>query len=204
MTIEDNTQQKILKAALTEFSIHGFGGARIETIAKNAGVNKAMIFYYFSSKKELYKIIVQQVFSSIAPQLLQLIEAKPTATEFLEKAPEIYISFLAKNQDYFRMIGMELLQNADNIASTVKVVLADNLEVPLPRQLRAIIRAWYDEGQISEPDPIQFMINVISLSILFFIARPMVHLLFGQSEDKDFFEKRINSVVNVLKNGMLT
>jgi AcrR family transcriptional regulator len=204
MTTDENTQQKILKAALAEFSLKGFGGARMETIAKNAGVNKAMIFYYFSSKKELYKIIVQQAFTSIAPQIIQLMSKNPTAEEFLETAPKIYITFLADNQDYFRMIGMELLQNAENIASTVKFILEDNSDSPLPQRLRSIIGKWYEEGQISEPDPMQFMINVISLSILFFIARPMIQLLFGEPEDKDFFEKRVTSVVNVLKNGMLT
>ena len=204
MTSEENTQQKILKAALTEFSLKGFGGARMDTIAKNAGVNKAMIFYYFSSKKELYRIIIQQVFTSIAPQIVKLMENNPTAEEFLEKAPGIYISFLAENQDYFRMIGMELLQNADNIASTVKFILQGNLKTPLPHLLRDTISRWYEEGQINEPDPIQFMINVISLSILFFIARPMIQALFSLPEDKNFFEKRVKSVVNVLKNGMLT
>lgn len=189
---------------MTEFSLKGFGGARMDTIAKNAGVNKAMIFYYFSSKKELYKIIVQQAFTSIAPQIIQLMSKNPTAEEFLETAPKIYITFLADNQDYFRMIGMELLQNADNIASTVKFILEGKHDPPLPQLLRNTIRKWYDEGQITEPDPIQFMINVISLSILFFVARPMIHALFGQPEDKGFFEKRVTSAINVLKNGMLT
>jgi TetR/AcrR family transcriptional regulator len=57
-----DASQRILKAALKEFSTYGLSGARMERIAEVAKVNKAMIFYYFSSKEKLYEVVIR-VFS---------------------------------------------------------------------------------------------------------------------------------------------
>src|SRR5256714_4466701 len=61
----DRTQQEILAAAMTEFSQHGFGGARIDGIAERAGVNKRLIYYYFGSKEALFLAVLEQTYADI-------------------------------------------------------------------------------------------------------------------------------------------
>ena len=70
----DRTQQEILRAAMTEFADHGFGGARIDAIAERAGVNKKLIYYYFDGKDPLFLAALEQTYADIrsAEQALHL------------------------------------------------------------------------------------------------------------------------------------
>ena len=63
----DRTRKKILDAARREFGMHGFSGARVEAIARRAGVNKALIFYYFQSKEELFRVLSEERIASTLP-----------------------------------------------------------------------------------------------------------------------------------------
>jgi len=56
----DRSREEILRAAMTEFADHGFGGARIEAIAERAGVNKKLIYYYYAAKDELFLAVLEQ------------------------------------------------------------------------------------------------------------------------------------------------
>ncbi|MCL2156002.1 MAG: TetR/AcrR family transcriptional regulator [Leptospirales bacterium] len=62
MIIDHATKENILKTARTEFSLHGFSGARLAVIAENAGINKALIHYYFKSKDLLYENVWESFF----------------------------------------------------------------------------------------------------------------------------------------------
>ena len=74
-----------------------------------------------------------------------------------------------------------------------------------PKLVSRRVSSWYKKGKITEPDPLHFILNIISLSIFSIVARPMVAGIFGRSEEDDdeFYEKRIQSVANVLTHGML-
>jgi TetR/AcrR family transcriptional regulator len=170
---EENASQRILKMALKEFSTYGFSGARMERIAKAANINKAMIFYYFTSKKKLYQLVVLQVLSNLYPKIMELLSSNPTAEVFLEKAPEIYMRFFSRKPDFVKM--------------------------------KKLIRKWYKKGLISEADPLQFMLNVVSLSLFSFIGKPFLEVVFQEyTPPEEFEKKRIKSIVNLLKRGMLT
>ncbi len=105
------TRKKILDSAKKEFSKYGFSGARIDRIAKSAGVNKAMLFYYFSSKENLYKQILKDSAEKLIERIKTLIKPDLTAKEFFEKMPEIYISYFSKNREIIKILGWELLSN---------------------------------------------------------------------------------------------
>ena len=62
MNIDHNTKENILDAAKAEFALHGFSGARLAVIAENAGVNKALIHYYFKNKDLLYESVWKYFF----------------------------------------------------------------------------------------------------------------------------------------------
>jgi len=205
MNEEENASKRILKMALKEFSAYGFSGARIERIAKAAKINKAMIFYYFTSKKHLYQLVVLQVLSSLYPKIMELLSSNPTAEVFLEKAPEIYTRFFSSKPDFVKMIAIELVQNPGNITSVMQSLMKEKGDVKIPAQLRQLIKKWYKKGFISEGDPLQFMLNVVSLSLLSFIGKPLLEVLFQEYTPLEEFEKkRIKSIVNLLKRGMLT
>src|SRR5207302_943190 len=63
----DRTRRRILDAARREFGIKGFDGARVDAIARNARVNKGLIFYYFQSKEELFRVLSEERIASTLP-----------------------------------------------------------------------------------------------------------------------------------------
>lgn len=199
-----DAKERILNAALKEFSKEGLGGARVERIARNAAINKAMIFYYFSSKQNLYQEVLFHVMSKIFGRVSALIAGESGAEAFMEKMTEVYISFLAKNQDFVRMIALDMIQNPGNIDRFFKKFFEDRFENG-PGLLFGKVKEWYEKGEITESDPLQFIINILSLNIFVFIGKPIFEAIFNVKIDEidDFYEKRIKSVVSILKRGML-
>lgn len=176
----------------------------MDRIAKEANVNKAMIFYYYSSKEMLYQLVIRSAFQGIYPGFAALLATKPTAEEFMEKAPELYTGIFMRNPDFFKMVIIELSQSPDNITTLIRNLFEESLPEGGPKLLEPMIREWYKKGEINESDPRHFMLNVISLSLLAFLARPFVEMLFQSPFPmEDFREKRVASIVNLLKRGML-
>src|ERR1039458_8971926 len=77
----DQTRARILDAAVRQFSANGLAGARMEQIAEEAGVNKALLYYYFKSKEDLYATALEFVFEGVRTASLALLEACASAGE---------------------------------------------------------------------------------------------------------------------------
>ena len=175
-----SSKEKILSAALKEFAAHGFGGARMDRIARTAGINKAMVFYYYSSKQ------------STSPE------------RFLETLPEVYIRFFSRKQNFLKMIGFEIIQNPNQITSLVAEIFNDSHQSP-PVFIKKKISDWNQKGLITEPDPVHFFLNIIPLCLFSFLGKPMVEAIFGRkiADNEAYLQKRIQSITNLLKRGML-
>ncbi len=106
-------KEKIINSAMNEFSKNGLKGSRVENIAKKANVNKAMLFYYFGSKKNLYELIVKKTVNMLLGRLSEIISPTLTIDDFIEKFPDIYINFFSQNKEFVNMIIIDLLQNPD-------------------------------------------------------------------------------------------
>ena len=77
----DQTRARILDAAIQQFSENGLAGSRTEHIAEEAGVNKALLYYYFKSKEDLYAAALEFVFEGIQTASFALLEAGASAGE---------------------------------------------------------------------------------------------------------------------------
>ncbi len=176
----------------------------MEAIARSAAINKAMLFYYFSSKDNLYRTVLFGVFSEIFGEIGRFISQPVTPRLFLEKFPEIYIHFIARHPDLLRIMVFDLIHNPENVTAAMAEIIHEKTTFASHPILK-LIPEWHRQGRISEADPLHFMMNIIALSIFSFIGKPMVEILSGKKvkDDADFFRKRIASVVNVLQRGML-
>jgi TetR/AcrR family transcriptional regulator len=198
------TKERILLAAQKEFAARGFSGARMEAIAHDAAINKAMLFYYFSSKDNLYRTVLLGVFSEIFGEIGRFVSQPLTPELFLEKFPEIYIRFIARHPDFLRIMVFDLIHNPENVTVALAKIVHEKTSFK-PNPLFGLIKCWHGQGLISEADPMHFMMNIVALSIFSFIGKPMVEAISGikVENDDDFYRKRITSVVNVLQRGML-
>ena len=201
---ETTSRQKILDASLKEFTDFGFEGARVDRIARNAGINKAMIFYYFSSKENLYRTVIKDVMLDFVPRVLKLVQESSTPERLFETLPALYIRYFSQKKDILKMIAREMIHAPRNITPLIREIFA---QLPgLPSQiLPRVIRDWHGQGWISESDPVHFIFNIIPLCLFPLIAQPMVEAIFDVriADDRDFLDKRIRSITHLLKRGML-
>ncbi len=199
------TKEKIINAAVSEFSKGGYPGARVENIASNAGVNKAMIFYYFGSKEELYKKIIKKIISELFEVIKNsgglIPDIKPEI--FIENFTENYIRFFSGNREYMKIIGTDLIQNPINFKGALKNVFESDIK-GIPLNIQNTFREWYKQGKITEPEPMHLFLNIMSLCIFPLIAKAFPEVIFDVDlENEKFIEERIRSVKNILKRGIL-
>lgn len=200
-----STKSRILDAALGEFSAHGFEGARVDRIARQAAINKAMIFYYFSSKQNLYHSLIKNVLLDFIPQVQKTVLESRTPDRLFETFPALYIRYFSQKKEVIRIIGSEMIHAPQNITPLIREIFSAFPTAP-SSMFQKILTGWHKKGLISESDPVQFVFNIVPLCLFPFIAQPMVEAIMDVkiSDDKEFLEKRIQSITHLLKRGMLS
>lgn len=182
---EPATEQRILTAARTVFLRRGTAGARMQEIAAEAGVNQALLHYYFRSKERLSTAVFQQIAPRVFPALIQTLGADISLDEKIERIVGLYLETLAQNQFLPGYLISEMHHHPQRVQQLfhsalgadprgVMLVLLKNLE----RQINERVR----DGTMRPIKPHQFLINLISLCIFPFAARPMLSIVFGMDD----------------------
>lgn len=94
----DTTVERIMVAATTHFAERGFDGARMDTIAETAKVNKATIYYHIGDKKRLYSAVLHRVFSEQADLIAKQIEAATTSQDQISKVFRVLRQIIEKKR----------------------------------------------------------------------------------------------------------
>lgn len=199
-----STPQRILKAALNEFATHGLGGARMARIARQAGVNKALLFYYFSSKENLYQEVMHQALSIVVPQLQQALLEAREPKELIELLPRIYIQFTLKHPEFIQMILFELIREPQAMAKMMANALESYQPSP-PLEIKKKINEWGAKGLLNENNPAQLALNLLPPMLFTPILAPVVEALFQEKlmGSPHFSSQRIESLTKFFKNGVL-
>ena len=148
------TKQRILEAAEAEFSEKGIFGARIDSIAANAGVNKRMIYEYFLNKEGLYKTVLINVYNRISLWESSLVGDTDDPVRVIRDLVHSYFEFLTKNQSFVRILLWENLNGAvvlkDSGQSDLKAVVLQLISrVIADGKARGVFRADADEYQVT-------------------------------------------------------
>ena len=163
------TEEKIFNAARVVFQKKGFSGARMQEIADEAGINKAMLHYCFKSKELLFKAIFMNAFGQLAPQINEIFNSQDTVFEKIKKFTHSYISFVMLNPYLPQFIIQEMNNNPAFVMSFM------NFENrPNPSILIAQIEKEIAEGIIQPIPPKQLLLNVFSMTVFPFAAQMMM------------------------------
>lgn len=114
------TEEKIFDAAQTIFQKKGLAGARMQEIADEAGINKAMLHYCFKSKQLLFEAIFMNAFSQIAPQINEIFNSQYSVFHKIRNFTNSYISFVIANPVLPQFIVQEMNNNPDFVSSLLK------------------------------------------------------------------------------------
>jgi TetR/AcrR family transcriptional regulator len=182
---EAATEQRILDAARVVFLRDGTAGARMQEIAAEAGVNQALLHYYFRTKERLSAAVFQQVASRIFPALVQTLGAEISLDEKIEKLITIYLDNLSQNLFVPGYLISELHHHPERVQQLLSGAIGADPKVVMPALLKTLERQINErvrDGTMRPIKPQQFVINLISLCIFPFAARPMLSIVFGMDD----------------------
>jgi AcrR family transcriptional regulator len=185
----------ILDAARKVFLENGFDGATMQLIASEAGINKALLHYYFRSKDRLFEAVFIEAFSRMIPNLLKIFASDAEFTEKIKGFVDTYISALQQYPQIPLFILHELHRNP---ARMIELIHSTGLN---PDFVLNIIRQEIKKGTIAEIDPHQLMVNLLAMCIFPFAARPMIQGFIFKNDVKayeNFLESRKIEVANFI------
>lgn len=197
--IEATTEQQILDAAKTVFQAKGMDGARMQEIANQAGINKAMLHYYYRSKQLLFEAVFKQAFSLLAPQLNNILNDDSSIEEKIRNFTSNYTSFMMKHPYLPNFIIQELNRNEDFILK-----LKENTGFPNLQKFKTQVDTEIKNGTIKAIGADQLFVNIIALNIFPFLGKPLIKALANKDEKtyNDFVESRKSEVANFIINAI--
>jgi len=178
--LDINTEQSILKAARNIFTHKGFDGARMQEIANEAGINKALLHYYFRSKDKLFEAIFKDVLNTVFPKIISVLMSPVPLFEKIEKVSFNYIEMLKRNPDIAIFVFHEISRNPQRLVGNFKNVGAD-FEI-ISMQIAEEVTA----GNIIPIKAEHLIANLISLCVFPFIAKPVLMGMTGMDQDAWF------------------
>jgi TetR/AcrR family transcriptional regulator len=178
---DTTTEQKILAAAKKVFMTRGMAGARMQDIADEAGINKALLHYYFRDKDKLFELVFMEEAQKFFPKINRIFESDETLEKKLSDFVEEYVNEIRDNPFLPWFVLNEINRDPDAFLS--RVMTKENR--PKPFKFLAQIEAEVGKGKIRRTDPRHLLLNLLSMTIFPFIARPMLTRNLGMS-DKEF------------------
>jgi AcrR family transcriptional regulator len=155
-------------------------GARMQDIADEAGINKALLHYYFRSKDKLFEQIFLEVASSMLPRIFSIFQSDDTLFTKIEKFCDTYITQEIKTP----YVPIFILNEVNRQPQAFLKKVLGNTSPPVEKLLQQIEQET-KAGLIKPIDPLQLLLNTLSLCIFPFLASPMIQLLTGM-EAKNF------------------
>jgi AcrR family transcriptional regulator len=193
------TEEKIFNAARIVFQKKGFAGARMQEIANEAGINKAMLHYCFKNKELLFKAIFMNAFSQLAPQINEIFNSQDAIFDKIRKFTHSYISFVMLNPYLPQFIIQEMNNNPEFVMSFLK-----NENRPNPTLLITQIEKEIASGIIKPINPKHLLMNMISMTVFPFAAQMMIKgmLQISDTEFNAMMEERKTSIAEQIINSI--
>ena len=188
--IDKTTEELILNAARKIFTTKGFAAARMDDIAKEAGINRALLHYYFRSKDKMFDIIFEEKFREFFMGVGLILGSDMPLFEKIPAIIEHELTTLAKHPDVPMFVIGEISQNPEKFLQRIQGVGVNPKSIShiLDKQ----IQSEYKKGIIKKIDGPSLLINIMSLAIYPFIAKNLWQVVFEMDEHDylKFIEKR--------------
>ena len=197
------TEEKIFRAAVEVFSACGKDGARMQMIADTAGINKALVHYYFRSKEKLYDQAFEFIVRNYIAQIGMALREKDDFSSLLKEVIDRYCDLLDANPMIYKFMFREVLNGAPEMKARFKVLMEDAGGNPIEtfmQKLKEAIR----RKEIRAVDPMQTFITLMGSLVFYYISFPLLSTFRPDMEnDKQKFTKaRKKHVYEILYNGL--
>src|SRR5438552_5405872 len=189
---DQSAEEKIIGAARKVFVSKGLAGARMQDIADEAGINKALLHYYFRSKEKLFEMIFMEAAQKLFPKINFIFESNMPLFEKIEHFADEYITVMVDNPYLPLFVLNEITR--DRISFFKK--LNEKFGFPNPELFLRQIEREIKKGNIRRISPVQLLMNMLSLCIFPFIAKPIFQLRMGlgEAQFREFMQQRKKEV----------
>lgn len=167
---DSTTEEKIKVAAKTVFYKKGFSATRTRDIAEEAGLNLALLNYYFRSKAKLFEIIMSETFTGFIGSMKVILNDEKTSLEQkVQIIAERYIDFISIEPEIPTFILTEIRNNPEGLLKRLPIKEIVNESVFIKQFQEAV-----QNREITEPNPLHFLMNLLGLVVFPFIAKPII------------------------------
>lgn len=196
-------EEIILKAAMDVFVEKGLYGAKMQEIADKAGINKALLHYYYRSKNKLYEHIFRFIFTKITTDIIELMNTDLPFKEFLRYFISKYIDLLINNHKFPMFIMREISHGGKIASNVINDVIMNEMNCRYP--VIDIIEDAMEKGEIIKMDPNQIIITVLGSCLFYFMGENIIRtvLLTEKSFDRnEFLEQRKEAIFKIIYYGI--
>jgi len=183
------TEDKILFTAREVFIREGYDGARMQQIADEAGINKALLHYYYRTKEKLFTTVFERVFTEMLNRIFSLMEEQQSLEVFLNVFFREHITFLLSDPRLPAFIINEVSLHPELLSNIFGKFSFYGIE-----RFGMLVEKEKEQGLIAQrTDPLQLFINILSLSILPVVIKPIISnvLQMDAKETETFLRQRI-------------
>lgn len=200
--LDITAREKILGSARKVFIRDGFNGARMQDIADEAGINKALLHYYYRNKESLFDLVFNDAFAEFIPKMQAIFSGSGTVMEKIEKYVGAHLALLTSRPDLPMFVLNEIHRNPERFFENFMGKM--NGEPPFVSFLQQV-KIEMIEGKIRSMDPRDLWMNIMSMTIFPFISRPMLQRLTAIN-DHDFNEimqQRKDTIITFIRQAIV-
>jgi len=171
----------------------------VDRIARSAAVNKAMLYYHFQSKDNLYRQTVGEIIAGNLGKISKEVSQKLDLDELLNSLARKYAEFLGQDQ----MMRKMLLQELANPHPHVFDLMAETIvKSGLPKFVKTAIKAEMKSGQLRPVDLKHAVASFMAMNIGYILMSPIVDRVLRVTDKEQFHNERTEAVVDLFLNGV--
>jgi TetR/AcrR family transcriptional regulator len=188
---------RILAAAAVEFAERGFGGARVDRIARRARVNKAMLYYHFKSKQGLYRTLLRRMFTLVGERLRGIATGGGTPGEKVDRAIAGFAGLIREHAHFPAIMLREIAESGAHLDHETLAALAS-----VPRAFSLIIEDGVAQGAFRPVHPVFAYFSTLAPIVFYLAGTPIrteiseLHLINLRALSQDQFVRHLQDAMH--------
>lgn len=197
--MKTDSRNKILEAAVDEFVEYGFSGARVDRIASRADINKAMIYYYYSSKEGLYQAVIDEHVDRLGEEVQTSIAEAVDVEASLLSISTLYMQVFTQRARYLPILLREFASGGGRLRKSLERMTSER---GLPALFMRILEEGKRVGRFRECDSRQALISFIGMNLFYLMLSPMINAIWDIQDEHAFRQQRPREVVDLFLRGI--
>jgi TetR/AcrR family transcriptional regulator len=174
----EESRAAILQAAAREFAEYGIAGARTDAIAREARVNKALLYYYFKDKETLYGAVLDDAFAGLKNTVFHVLDSALPSREKMLAYAGAYFDFVASNQMYPRLMQREMMRAREGQSQHIDKIIKNYFR-PIFGKVGELMQKGIADGEFRPVSPAHFVPSMVAMIVFYFSSAPMMQKIVG-------------------------